>query len=802
MAKEDDHSIFQVCRNEKLSSPTDGKTIVATARFLKPCVQTVSQAVPVPNTPLLFEIFSQNRKSWPEKVEIKGWHFPQKRWEEWVVEKMAGKYGGLWNSTGIFDPIISSLYELRCNKDLLLGLVEFWCPETNTFVFPWGEATVTLEDVMIIGGFSTFGESVTKPLQGEHLVKIEEEMKNKRLIISRNYKSKKPSHGAWIKHFLEKEENDYDCDYEHVAFLSLWLSRYVFPNNIVSKQVFSIAIHLSTNTRMALAPAVLASLYKNLTSLKNQAMSCRDHQELITVSGPLQLLQIWAFERFPCLGPTIPNTLKPGEPRAARFHKLNAKISISLVRSVLRLQDNFVWRPYIADLENWRHPSYYKETKLLVFDYNDPDEELKSFARCLAACVLVGIDCKEEYLPHRVAMQFGFDQDLPAAFPVSTVLWENASFAVLPSSFRPCVSDRYLNWWNTSMSARKAALKKNITSNKNRSSSPTSSSSVRAKRKANECPPEFGEKKPKTLETKAEPQGCCSSISNETQNCVDKLDNPVCSLPVQVQVQRTKCSAKHSATISCLSPASASFVSNVKRPACEEYNSHSDAVILSERTKHFEEQRFKGNSKDSAEMYGLKSTNAYSQVVADRSHASAASDSKVKKQACDLKSSNAVPQVFADKNSVKNLASAAYVSEGKRPGYEDYSDTDRTPLSERLKHIRGRGTPKRRAGIHKVSPAARCQFRTTDSPTSKVPNGNVRRRVLYYNCPKKKSNHSASVKESKTRMGEGLLKSSKNVSTKDTTSGSSSGSGSIQKIVLELQERLTRLEKGARISTK
>ena len=293
----------------------------------------LSQAVTVPNTPLLSEIFSQNLKQWPVNVDIKGLHVPQKRWEEWI-DRMAGDYGALWKLTGICDAIISSRYEIRCNKDLLLGLVEFWCPEMNTFVFPWGEATVTLEDVMIIGGFSTLGKSVRRPLKGK-LVKTEEEMNKKRLILSRN-KSKEATHGCWIKHFMEEER-----DYEHVAFLSLWLSRYVFPSlpeKVVSKQVLPVAIHLSSKTRMALAPAVLASLYKNLTLLKNQAMSPR---EGITASGPLKLLQLWAFERFPSLGPSIPNTLKPGEPRAARFHRLNVKISLPLVRSVLRLPDNF-----------------------------------------------------------------------------------------------------------------------------------------------------------------------------------------------------------------------------------------------------------------------------------------------------------------------------------------------------------------------------------------------------------------------------------------------------------------------------
>jgi hypothetical protein len=39
-------------------------------------------------------------------------------------------------------------------QDLVYGVVEKWCSETNTFVFPFGEATITLEDVIVLGGYS------------------------------------------------------------------------------------------------------------------------------------------------------------------------------------------------------------------------------------------------------------------------------------------------------------------------------------------------------------------------------------------------------------------------------------------------------------------------------------------------------------------------------------------------------------------------------------------------------------------------------------------------------------------------
>jgi hypothetical protein len=43
--------------------------------------------------------------------------------------------------------------------------------------------------------------------------------------------------------------------------------------------------------------------------------------------------------------------------------------------------------------------------------------------------VLVGFDAIEQYLPHRVAMQFGMDQDVPSYVPkfneTESVVWKN-----------------------------------------------------------------------------------------------------------------------------------------------------------------------------------------------------------------------------------------------------------------------------------------------------------------------------------------------------------------------------------------
>ncbi|KAJ7963846.1 Serine/threonine-protein phosphatase 7 long form [Quillaja saponaria] len=175
-------------RDERMVSPKDGKSEVRLARFLKPCVTSVNQAAGIPNIPFLSETFSHKSQQWVSKVNFKGWKRPQGKLNEWMY-RLGEKYVLIWNQSGIRDAILSSQYEIRCNRDLILGLVEYWCPETNTFVFPWGEATITLEDIMILGGFSVLGEPVNSPLTKD-LQKIEGEVEEPRKRMMRNLPGK------------------------------------------------------------------------------------------------------------------------------------------------------------------------------------------------------------------------------------------------------------------------------------------------------------------------------------------------------------------------------------------------------------------------------------------------------------------------------------------------------------------------------------------------------------------------------------------------------------------------------------
>ncbi|TXG67138.1 hypothetical protein EZV62_008413 [Acer yangbiense] len=451
-------------REELMISPTgDGEPTFRSAHFLQPTVTSIDGPVfEIPNhcissIPPTFE-----PKNWPLEVKYYGWRQPTKEWRTWV-ENMCSLHESTWKKSGIREAILSSTYEIHRNNDLVLGLAEKWCPDTKSFIFSWGEATITLED-LLISGYSVLGSAFFSGLETEELKRIEQKLNQAKKELNRSA-SKKASYGQWMKKFMGT-----GLDIEHEAFLALWLSRFVFPVSslVIVEAVFPIAIHLSRGTRIALAPPILANIYRDLGLLKEIIVSLAelghsgvDDQVLeITICSPFQLVQIWAWERFIEFRPKA-NLIKIGEPRCAQWHKQN--IGVGNVRTVLDSAGvSFDWRPYVKTLKNWKLPEFYAEKEMCVSVDADLPEEFCSFALCLRTSELVGIDCVEHYLPHRVAMQFGMDQDLPAcvarANDAPHVAWSRyckpitcEKLYIRPRLYEAVVTTRYLNWWKESM---------------------------------------------------------------------------------------------------------------------------------------------------------------------------------------------------------------------------------------------------------------------------------------------------------------------------------------------------------------
>ncbi|MQL71921.1 hypothetical protein Taro_004255 [Colocasia esculenta] len=449
----------------------DGGVVRRTGRFLRPRAASAYEAAGIPFAPLLREIVAQGLIKWPPKVLFRGWRLPQAKWGQWV-EKLKPIYRNVWKKARIYEAIMASTCEIRRDNAAFFGLLECWCPETNTFVLPWAEVTVTLEDVMILGGFPVQGAPVRAgSLTGEEeriMAKMIEEHKG-----FRKRSAKKAFHYDWMNYYMAVGVGD---QLEHVAFLSLWLSRYVFPSrpfDTVVRHVFPIAIRLAHGMKIALAPAVLACIYRDLRELKQQTVANGIQGATpAVVWAPFQMLQLWLWERFLSLRPeSRPHFLHWDEPRAARWHCLDQKSKLAYVRSVLESPDEFQWRPYTTNLDDWGHPSFYKDDgQWTVIGSARDDEDMGLFARFLRPCELVGLDSVEQYAPHRVAMQFGLDQDLPGWVPRADATWElawatydkgieNVQFYAPPRLFESDVTHRFFDWQKQCTLSRNEAWK-------------------------------------------------------------------------------------------------------------------------------------------------------------------------------------------------------------------------------------------------------------------------------------------------------------------------------------------------------
>ncbi|XP_073005149.1 uncharacterized protein [Typha latifolia] len=443
---------------EMVTFADPGEPIKRNGWFINPCANQDGGLLRAPYVPLRYKGVSFIAPEEP-RVFFKGWSSSPRLWDQWVG-KLRPKYGDCWKKAGILEAILASTYRIRRDPSAIFGVSAFWCEETNSFLFPWGEATISLEDVMILGGFPVLGEPVRESLVGE-LKDIEAKMTEERLRFNR-ISCKKADHSAWMKHYMERDGDEL----EHIAFLSLWLSRFVFcshPEKTLKQHVFPIAIRLARGVKIALGPAVLATIYRDLRELKEYLVAGGSTKEYpLVVWAPLHVMQLWVWERFPSLRPEGEKSLDSGEPRAARWHDVGKKMDFSFVQVVLESPTEFLWRPYAVSLSNWCKPKFYKESGAWIRGDAGRDEESRQFAHCIRACELVGLDCIEQYLPHRVAMQFGLNQDLPCSIPRANSNWEvawetydiaakNVAFYVPPHLLELNVTLAYSRWWKQHM---------------------------------------------------------------------------------------------------------------------------------------------------------------------------------------------------------------------------------------------------------------------------------------------------------------------------------------------------------------
>ncbi|QHO49962.1 uncharacterized protein DS421_1g18540 [Arachis hypogaea] len=249
------------------------------------------------------------------------------------------------------------------DEPLLSAFIEQWRPEMHTFHMPFGECTITLQDVAYQLGLPIDGEPVNA---SEETVCIYARAYIVMLLSSQLFVDKNANrvHLRWLPYLASLDE----------------LGRYSWGS------------------------AALVWLYRCL---------CRGtNRNVVNLTGPLQLLQSWIFWRFPSLRPGGFHGFRfPLASRWASYLPRNDAVgqrvlSARLMLDRLRVQD-FVWEPYSsAEVASVIHP------EILV------DQHRRLWTAITSLIYFAAI---EWHQVDRVIPQFGGVQHLP--LPALNIDW-------------------------------------------------------------------------------------------------------------------------------------------------------------------------------------------------------------------------------------------------------------------------------------------------------------------------------------------------------------------------------------------
>lgn len=324
---------------------------------------------------------------------------------------------------------------LQIDWPLITALVERWRQETHTFHLTVGESTVTLQDVALLLGLQVNGWVVTgnTDLQWEDLC---EELLGLRPDSS-------VLHGSalkvsWLRtHFQEPPSDADDITLQRYArayILSLMGSVLFADKSGADVQLMFLPFlrDLTSVGQFSWGSAVLAHLYRELCRASKKGAN--------EISGPLVLLQIWAWERLDISRPerlaykgrksiildtkaeeerssivgdaTIGDEQLPADPlgcrwKAAVIRRDNPHRALIFYRDLLdqQTENQMVWQPYTSE----RLGSL-------------PDSLLRDPHVWRTVAPLICFDIVEWHHPERVLRQFGLCQEIPVPCDTETKL--------------------------------------------------------------------------------------------------------------------------------------------------------------------------------------------------------------------------------------------------------------------------------------------------------------------------------------------------------------------------------------------
>ncbi|KAL0345850.1 UNVERIFIED_CONTAM: Serine/threonine-protein phosphatase 7 long form [Sesamum radiatum] len=313
----------------------------------------------------------------------------------------------------------------RCGRlvydcHLITALVERWRPETHTFHFRVGEATITLEDVQIIWALPIDGLPVT----GLDIERSTEEWQ----IYCREYLGFSPDEEAFkgsrlhthaIMNFIRTVEITHDTPRPTVVqytrcIAMLLLGGLMCPDssgNMVPLLYLSKLEEINTARNYSWGSAVLAFYTGNYVMPVSKAK-----RQLWCIATATGNNNIWAWSRIIPLSPGLGverlymdqvqvniDRFLPAAPYGAIWNcrhnfTRTVRTTVRVIRDILdnMQEDQFIWQPYDMDSD-----------RIMAYAADFTPELWRS------TCPLIFYAIVEIHHPERVLRQFGMRQNIP-----------------------------------------------------------------------------------------------------------------------------------------------------------------------------------------------------------------------------------------------------------------------------------------------------------------------------------------------------------------------------------------------------
>ncbi|XP_062000152.1 protein MAIN-LIKE 1-like isoform X2 [Rosa rugosa] len=298
-------------------------------------------------------------------------------------------------------PLVNCSY-LIGNRVVVSAFCERWQPETNTFHLPFGEMTITLDDVFNILGIPIQGDSISVPdgvrLDKTYYASLLSSTLGVTIDEAKNEMSRYGGNGVtleWLRLRFQSVSDDSSLEFIEFAargFLLYILGCTLFVDK-TGNRINVIYLHflrdLNRVGRYAWGAAGLSFLYRQLGLASR--VGCRQ------IGGYLTLLEAWIYEHFRnVVSPHLRVEYSENEPRVNRWEpRKDAGLSLVYVQALRQQLDHMqahevIWDPYRGHRD--AHP-------LLEITF------YTGMLKCL--------DIVEPYYPDRVLRQFGRVQTIP-----------------------------------------------------------------------------------------------------------------------------------------------------------------------------------------------------------------------------------------------------------------------------------------------------------------------------------------------------------------------------------------------------